>query len=264
MKDETIAVVAGRDPKAHYGAVNTPVYRTSTILFETFEDFAAGVHDPANRKYMYGRIGTPMYIKYKFGASFSDGHTLLRMAKATDNVQLDDGTLVQTASRATVFAQIMRSMERDAPLATAVSFFAVIVVVLVATRTWLGASTVVLSLLMGVTCLIGFAALVDTKLNFLNFVSLPITFGIGCEYPFNVYDRTRLLHGDVRAAVSRVGGAVALCSYTTIIGYGSLMLSDNGALQSFGRLATFGELSCVTMALVFLPSLLQLLAKRSA
>jgi cystathionine beta-lyase len=42
MKDETIAVVAGRDPKAHDGAVNTPVYRTSTILFETFEDFAAG------------------------------------------------------------------------------------------------------------------------------------------------------------------------------------------------------------------------------
>ena len=59
MKDETIAVIAGRDPKAHYGAVNTPVYRTSTILFETFEDFAAGVHDPANRKFMYGRIGTP-------------------------------------------------------------------------------------------------------------------------------------------------------------------------------------------------------------
>jgi len=59
MKDETIAVVAGRDPKAHHGAVNTPVYRTSTILFETFEDFAAGVHDPANRKFMYGRIGTP-------------------------------------------------------------------------------------------------------------------------------------------------------------------------------------------------------------
>ena len=59
MKDETIAVVAGRDPKAHYGAVNTPVYRASTILFETFEEFAAGLHDPARRKYMYGRIGTP-------------------------------------------------------------------------------------------------------------------------------------------------------------------------------------------------------------
>ncbi|HVN28150.1 MAG TPA: cystathionine beta-lyase [Candidatus Binataceae bacterium] len=59
MKDETIAVVAGRDPKAHYGAVNTPVYRASTILFETFDDFAAAVHDPAQYKFSYGRTGTP-------------------------------------------------------------------------------------------------------------------------------------------------------------------------------------------------------------
>src|SRR5216684_2311117 len=41
MKDETIAVVAGRHPHAHYGVVNTPVYRASTILFETFEEFVA-------------------------------------------------------------------------------------------------------------------------------------------------------------------------------------------------------------------------------
>src|SRR5712692_10878911 len=41
MKDETIAVVAGRHPHAHYGVVNTPVYRASTILFETFEEFEA-------------------------------------------------------------------------------------------------------------------------------------------------------------------------------------------------------------------------------
>ncbi len=59
MKDETIAVVAGRHPNRHYGVVNTPVYRTSTILFESVEDFEAAVHDPANFRFMYGRIGTP-------------------------------------------------------------------------------------------------------------------------------------------------------------------------------------------------------------
>jgi hypothetical protein len=35
-----------------------------------------------------GTIGTLLYIRYKFGVSFSDGHTLLRMAKTTDNVRL--------------------------------------------------------------------------------------------------------------------------------------------------------------------------------
>jgi uncharacterized protein len=203
-----------------------------------------------------GRLGTLMYIKYKFGVSFSDGRVLLRMAKTTDNVKLPDGTVVQTASRSTIFAEIIRSMERDGPIATAASFLAVMIVVIFATRSKLGSFGVLLSLIMGVVCLVGGAAIMDTRLNFFNFIALPITFGIGCEYPFNIYDRVRLLKGDVTAAVARSGGAVALCSYTTIIGYGSMLFSDNQALQSFGRLAMWGEITCVVMALFFLPSML--------
>ncbi|MGA2447504.1 MAG: MMPL family transporter [Polyangiaceae bacterium] len=207
-----------------------------------------------------GRIGTPMYVKYKFGVSFSNGHTLLRMAKATDAVVLDDGTVVQTASRATIFAEMVRSMQRDGPFATAAAFLAVSLVIILATRTRRGASSVLLALVMGVTCLVGFAATTGTKLNFLNFIALPITFGIGCEYPFNVYDRTRLLRGDIASALARTGGAVALCSYTTIVGYASMLFSDNGALRSFGTLAMFGEVACVSMALLFLPALLHVLS----
>jgi uncharacterized protein len=206
-----------------------------------------------------GRLGTLMYIKYKFGVSFSDGRTLLRMAKTTDNVEVAPNKTVRTGSRSTIFAEIIRSMERDGPLATGASFVAVMIVVIFATRSKAGTLGVLLSLVMAVTCLVGGAAITDTKLNFFNFIALPITFGIGCEYPFNVFDRTRLLKGDVSSAVARTGNAVALCSYTTTIGYGSMLFSDNQALQSFGRLAMWGEIGCVFMALLFLPSLLHLL-----
>jgi len=209
-----------------------------------------------------GRLGTVMYIKYKYGVSFSDGHVLVRMAKTTDNVKLPDGTVLRTGSRSTIFTEIIRSMERDGPLATGSSFIAVMIVVILATRSKVGTFAVLLALLMGVTCLVGGAAILDTKLNFFNFIALPITFGIGCEYPFNVFDRTRLLKGDVSGAVARTGGAVALCSYTTTIGYGSMLFSDNLALQSFGRLAMWGEIACVVMALLFLPSLLHVLLGR--
>ena len=208
-----------------------------------------------------GKLGTLMYIKYKYGVSFSDGRTLLRMAKTTDNVKLPDGTLVQTASRSTIFAEMIRSMERDGPLATGASFIAVTIVVIIATRSRIGTFSVLLALTMGVACLVGLAAYTQTRLNFFNFIALPITFGIGCEYPFNVFDRTRLLKGDVTSAVSRTGGAVALCSYTTTIGYGSMLFSDNQALQSFGRLAMWGEIACTVTALLFLPSLLHLLLR---
>ena len=208
-----------------------------------------------------GTLGTLMYIKYKFGVSFSDGRTLLRMAKTTDNVRLPDGTLVQTASRSTIFAELIRSMKRDGPLATGASFLAVVIVVTFATRSRIGTFSVLLALVMGVTCLVGLAAYTETKLNFLNFIALPITFGIGSEYPFNIYDRSRLLGGDVTQAVKLHLGAVTLCSYTTIIGYGSLMIADNQALQSFGRLAAIGEIACLFAALFVLPSILHVVRR---
>jgi predicted RND superfamily exporter protein len=175
-------------------------------------------------------------------------------------LSVDDGTVVQTASRATIFAEMIRSMERDGPRATALSFFAVAVVVFIATHTRKGAVAVLGSLLMGVTVLLGGAAWLGERLHYVNFIALPITFGIGCEYPFNVYDRSRLLGGDVSAAVRRVGGAVALCSYTTVVGYGSLLFADFQALQSFGRLAMSGEIACLAGALLVLPALLHLVA----
>ncbi len=206
-----------------------------------------------------GRVGTVFYVRYRNDVALSDGHNLLRIAKATDNVELPGGVVVQTASRATIFADMLRSMETDGRRASLVSLAAVAVVVLVATRNVRGALAVLGALVMGVTWLVGGAAWFGEKLNYVNFVTLPITFGIGCEYPFNVYDRSRLLGGDVTAAVRRVGGAVALCSYTTIVGYGSLIFADFQALQSFGRLAVSGEIACLTGALLLLPALLHLI-----
>jgi hypothetical protein len=202
-----------------------------------------------------GTVGTVFYVKYA-EISLSNGHNLLRIAKTTDNVRLPDGTVVKTASRSTIFAEMIRSMERDGPLASFASLAAVSVVVIIATASGRGAICVLLSLIMGVVWMVGGAAWSDMKLNFLNFIALPITFGIGCEYPFNIFDRSRLLNGDVTSAVRRAGGAVALCSYTTMVGYGSLLFADNQALQSFGHLAMSGEITCIVCALLVLPSLL--------
>lgn len=55
IKPETIAVTAGRMSKAHFGTVNTPVYRTSTILHESYASLKAEASAP----YSYGRCGTP-------------------------------------------------------------------------------------------------------------------------------------------------------------------------------------------------------------
>lgn len=51
---DTVAVHAGHMSREHFGAVNTPVYRASTILYNDFESL-----DAARAPFIYGRIGTP-------------------------------------------------------------------------------------------------------------------------------------------------------------------------------------------------------------
>lgn len=210
-----------------------------------------------------GTIGTLMYVQFRNDIGFSNGRTVLRIAKTTDNIVLPDGTLVHTASGSTRYAELIRSMTRDAPLATGASFGAVIIVVLIATHSRRGAAAVLAALLMGVLWMVGIAAHADLRLNFLNFVALPITFGIGTEYPFNIFDRSRLLGGDVSGAVKRVGGAVMLCSFTTTVGYGSLLVADNQALESFGRLAVCGEITTLLCAVIVLPALLHVIKAKT-
>jgi len=56
------------------------------------------------------------------------------------------------------------------------------------------------------------------------------------------------------AGALATGGAVALCSFTTIVGYGSLLAARSRALRGFGALAILGELSCLLAAVVVLPA----------
>ena len=68
-----------------------------------------------------------------------------------------------------------------------------------------------------------------------------------------------VLDGDAAEAVRRSAGAVLLCSFTTVVGYGSLIFSDFQALEGFGKLAVVGELGCVFGAVFFVPALLSAL-----
>ena len=54
MKSRTRLVHAGRHPFDHYGFVNTPIYRGSTVLFPSYQDLVT-----RNAPYVYGTVGSP-------------------------------------------------------------------------------------------------------------------------------------------------------------------------------------------------------------
>ena len=54
LKADTKVTTGGRNPHAHHGYVNTPVYHASTLLYRSAEDYLA-----QKSQYHYGRRGTP-------------------------------------------------------------------------------------------------------------------------------------------------------------------------------------------------------------
>lgn len=65
---DTVAVHAGRMSREHFGAVNTPVYRASTILYDDFESL-----DAAKAPFIYGRLGTPSSKSFEDTVSALEG-----------------------------------------------------------------------------------------------------------------------------------------------------------------------------------------------
>ncbi|MHC8509674.1 MAG: cystathionine beta-lyase [Rhodospirillales bacterium] len=58
MKKDTLLTHAGRDPEAYGGAVNTPVYHVSTVVFPDVESLLGSSARP-HGEMSYGRRGTP-------------------------------------------------------------------------------------------------------------------------------------------------------------------------------------------------------------
>jgi hypothetical protein len=143
-------------------------------------------------------------------------------------------------------------------LASVAAFVGVVVVVLLLLRGSRATPMVIGSLLLGVLWLAGGMMALHVKVNFANFIAYPITFGIGVDYSVNMASRWELDgRGSMAEVVRSTGGAVTLCSLTTIIGYSSLLLAQNRALFLFGLLAVLGEVACLTTAVIVLPACLE-------
>jgi uncharacterized protein len=212
-----------------------------------------------------GRIGTPVLVHPSSRVDTWNGRDVLQFAEEIRGLELPrEG--VPTASSMLVFADVLHAIEQDGPRATLYSIAGVVVLVLVAfgagqrnLRALKDAGWVLAALGLGVVWFGGLLGAFGYRLNMLNFIALPITFGIGVDYATNIFQRRRHDHARrIADVVKTTGGAVTLCSITTIIGYSSLLVARNQALVSFGILANLGELACLGAALFALPALLRL------
>ncbi len=72
MKKDTLLTHAGRDPEKYQGMVNTPVFRTSTVIFPTLEDYETRDGDDY-KSVRYGRYGTPTTFAFEEAVARMEG-----------------------------------------------------------------------------------------------------------------------------------------------------------------------------------------------
>src|SRR5262249_11663413 len=214
-----------------------------TLRALTVADLPRKLTEPFTEK--DGRKGRIVFIQPAKWLNSWGGHDLIQLARAVEELRLDDGETVYTSGQAVVFADMLRSVLADGPRAVACSLLGVLMLILALMRRVRASLLTLATLLCGTSVMLGLASVLGWKLNFLNFVAIPITLGVGADYAINMV-RRHLDEPDLPPdqVVATTGGAVTLCSMTTIIGYSSLLIADNSALVSFGMLAALGEVTC--------------------
>ncbi|MCX7633173.1 MAG: MMPL family transporter [Turneriella sp.] len=182
------------------------------------------------------------------------GREIASVVDLAEGRQLSPGKVL-LASESLIFTDILADVMRDGPFITALAFVLVGVLITAGFRRARDVAVVFGFLAFGILAFIAILWLFSIRLNFFNFITIPITIGIGVDYAINLYYRYRADNErSIEQALAHTGSAIALCSWTTIIGYGTMLWAKNQAMASFGLMAVIGEFSCLGFALIFMPA----------
>jgi predicted RND superfamily exporter protein len=210
-----------------------------------------------------GRRGTIVVIEGEPSES-NDLHYLLRSADSFRETHLGSGATVHGSGAVVIFADMLKAVVHDMPIAIALSLGLTLLTVALVFRRWRETAVVWFSLLTATAAVALFLYLAKVKLAFVNFAALPISFGIGVDYAVNVARRYCV---DGRQSMVETlrssGGAVVLCSLTTMLSYLALLGSHNLGIRSLGSIAAVAEASCLLAAVVLVPAVYLVLEGRS-
>jgi predicted RND superfamily exporter protein len=203
-----------------------------------------------------GRMDRNVLVFPRLSGRTWDGPSIHEFTRDLRDAASVDPT-AQVAGSLPLSSDITDAMRHDGPRATAFGLVAALVICLVAFGSLRRSLWAMATLLVGVLLMMGCLGWTGQRLNFSNFVVLPITFGVSADYAINVLRRHQV-EGSVRAPtlLANTAGAVGLCSATTIIGFGSLLAAQNQALYSFGVFAATGEIAALVTATLALPACL--------
>jgi predicted RND superfamily exporter protein len=207
-----------------------------------------------------GRTGQYRLFVYP-AADIWQFESLGRFARAVRSVDPDaHGTPV------TIF-EFLRQMTEGYQAGALYAVTGVVLITLLMFRAVRPTLLALIPLAVGAVWMLGLLGLLGVPLNAANLLFLPLIVGVGVHNGIHLVARFREIEkrGGAPAGLPRhTGRAISLVSLTTIVGFGSLMLSRQPGIYGVGLVVALGVGSVLVASLTVLPGLLALLARRTA
>ena len=178
------------------------------------------------------------------------------LKEAAPDLQVTGSKLVQS--------ELENLMATEAWSVSLIALAGVFVLIYLGFRSWRLTLISLLPVVLASFWTLGFMGLLGMDLNFMNVVVFTMVLGVGVDYGVHILFRG-IEGGEERlqTGLSHVGKGVVLAALTTLMGFGSLVLSGYPGLRSMGAVALMGVGFSALIALTLLPVLMQkLLPKR--
>lgn len=175
-----------------------------------------------------------------------------------------DGKTYHPAAEGLVFVDMLDLMKGDALKAVAAVIGVTVLLVGLFFRRPRIVAMVLMPSIFGIILLAGIMGIFDIKLSIFNMVILPALIGIGVDNGIHIVHRANEeTKGEAQAgaqagmanALARSGGAAAVTTLTTMLGFAGMLSADMGGLHALGLVATIGFGCCLLATFMTLPAL---------
>lgn len=183
------------------------------------------------------------------------------LVRDTRSIRIDDKP-VTASTGAFVYADMLELVKTDGMQIAIVALIVILLIAVIQQRNPFNAMIVTFPVISGLMITVSVMIFFDLKLGLFNIVMLPVILGIGIDGSIYLLQRyQRLGRGAALEAVRAVIGPVFMSSFTTLVGFGGMVMSQHMGLNSMGLLAILGISCCFATTFVIQPGLILIAEK---
>jgi len=175
---------------------------------------------------------------------------LRELEETGPNIQITGAKLVQK--------ELEDLMRKEAWKVLLIALCGVYALIYLSFRSWQLSLLSLLPVVLASLWTLGLMGIAGMDLNFMNLMVFTMVLGVGVDYGLHILYRG-LESGKIglEAGLAQVGKGVVLAALTTLVGFGSLVISGYPGLQSMGAVALMGVGFSALIAMTLVPVLLQ-------